>query len=69
MPIHGGVPGASGLLGRCVKDCLVHLPTLGQHLLDVAEVLEFFRRRKLYTNSSECEFGRKEFGFLGHRLS
>ena len=37
-PIHGGVPGASGPLGRCalvyMDDCLVHSPTLEQHLLD-----------------------------------
>ena len=43
-PIHAGVPGASGPLGRCalvyMDDCLVHSPTLEQHLLDVAEVLE-----------------------------
>ena len=72
-PIHGGVPGASGPLGRCalvyMDDCLVHSPTLEQHLLDVAEVLEIFRRRQLYAKSSKCEFGRQELGFLGHRLS
>ena len=72
-PIHGGVPGASGPLGRCalpyMDDCLVHSPTLEQHLLDVAEVLEIFRRRKLYAKSSKCEFGRQELSFLGHRLS
>ena len=71
--IHGGVPGASGPLGRCalvyMDDCLVHSPTLAQHLLDVAEVLEIFRRRKLFAKSSKCEFGRRELGFLGHRLS
>ena len=36
--IHSGVPGASGPLGRCalvyMDDCLMHLPTLEQHLLD-----------------------------------
>ena len=72
-PIHGGVPGASGPLGRCalvyMDDCLVHSPTLEQHLLDVEEVLEIFRRRQLYAKSSKCEFGRQELGFLGHRLS
>ena len=71
--IPGGLPGASGPLGRCalvyMDDCLVHSPTLAQHLLDVAEVLEIFRRRKLFTKSSKCEFGRRELGFLGHRLS
>jgi hypothetical protein len=71
--LHGGVPGASGPLGRCalvyMDDCLVHSPTLAQHLLDVAEVLEIFRRRKLFAKSSKCEFGRSELGFLGHRLS
>ena len=72
-PIHGGVPGASGPLGRCalvyMDDCLVHSPTLAQHLIDVAEVLEIFRRRKLFAKRSKCEFGRQELGFLGHRLS
>ena len=71
--IHGRVPGASGPLGRCalvyMDDCLVHSPTLAQHLLDVAEVLEIFRRRKLFAKSSKCEFGGRELGFLGHRLS
>ena len=52
-----------------MDDCLVHSPTLEQHLLDVAEVLEIFRRRKLFAKSSKCEFGRRELGFLGHRLS
>jgi hypothetical protein len=50
-------------------DCLVHWPTLEQHLLDVAEVLEILRRRQLYAKGSKCEFGRQELGFLGHRLS
>ena len=72
-PIHGGVPGASGPLGPCalvyMDDCLVHSPTLEQHLLYVAEVLEIFRRRQLYAKSSKCEFGRQELGFLGHRQS
>ena len=73
--IRGGVPGASGPLGRCafklvyMDDCLVHSPTLAQHLLNVAEVLEIFRRCKLFAKSSKCEFGRRELGFLGHRLS
>ena len=48
-PIHGGFPGASGPLGRRAlvhtDDCPVHSPTLEQHLLDVAEALEIFRRR------------------------
>jgi hypothetical protein len=48
-PIHAGVPGASGPLGRFalvyMDDCLVHSPTLEQHLLDVAEVPENFRSR------------------------
>ena len=58
IPIHGGVPGAAGPLGRCalvyMDDCLVHSPTLAQHLLDVAEVLEIFRRRQFYAKSSKC---------------
>jgi hypothetical protein len=50
-------------------DCLVHSPTLEQHLLDVAEVLEIFRRCQLFAKRSKCEFGRQELGFLGHCLS
>jgi hypothetical protein len=46
-----------------MDDCLVHSPALEQHLLDVEEVLEIFRE------SSKCEFGRQELGFLGHRIS
>ncbi len=65
--------GASGPLGQCalvyMDDCLVHLQTLEQHLLDVVEVLEIFCQRKLFAKSSKCEFGRQELGFLGHRLS
>ena len=74
-PVHGGVPGATGPLHRFalryMDDCLVHSPTLEQHLFDVAEVLEIFRRRKLYAKSSKCESGRSELGFkfLGHRIS
>ncbi len=53
-----GVPGASGPLGRCalvyMDNCLVHSPTLAQHLLDVAEVLNIFRRRQLFAKSSKC---------------
>jgi hypothetical protein len=59
--------------GRCalvyMDDCLVHSPTLEQHLLDVAEVLEILHRRKLYAKRFECEFGRQELSFLGHCLS
>jgi hypothetical protein len=71
--VRGGMPGAPGPLGRCalvyMDDCLIHSPTLEQHLLDVAEVLEIFRRRQLFAKRSKCEFGRQELGFLGHRLS
>jgi hypothetical protein len=79
-PTHSGLcrtpPRASVPLGRCalvyMHDCLVHSPTLEQHLLDVEEVLEVFRRRggrQLFAKSSKCEFGRRELGFLGHHLS
>jgi hypothetical protein len=53
------------------EDCLVHSATLEQHLLEAAEVLEIFHRRKLLAKSSkfQCEFERPELGFLGHRLS
>jgi hypothetical protein len=52
-----------------MDDCLVHSPTLEQHLLDVAEVLEIFRRRQLFAKRSKCELERQELSFLGHRLS
>ena len=49
-----GLYWASGPLGSCalvyMNDCLVHSPTLEQHLLDVGEVLEIFRRQQLYVN-------------------
>jgi hypothetical protein len=71
--VRRGMPGAPAPLGRCalfyMDDCLIHSPMLEQHLLDVAEVLEIFRRRQLFAKSSKCEFGRQELGFLGHRLS
>jgi hypothetical protein len=58
-------------LGRCalgyMDDVVVFSATLEQHLLDVAEVLEIFRRRKLYAKASKCEFGRQALGFLGQR--
>jgi hypothetical protein len=69
----GCIPGESGQLGRCtlvyMEDCLVHSLTLEQHLLDVKEVLEIFRRDKLFAVSSKCEFRRQELGFLDHYLS
>ena len=37
-----------------MDDYLVHSRTLEQYLLDVEEVLEIFRLRKLYANSSKC---------------
>jgi hypothetical protein len=53
-----------------MDDCLVHSPTLKQQsLLDVAEVLEIFRRRQLFAKRSKCEFGRLELGFPGRLLS
>ncbi len=52
-----------------MDDCLVHSPTLEQHLLDMAEVLEIFCSHKLFAKSFKCEFGCSELGFLGHRLS
>jgi hypothetical protein len=62
--VSGGMPGASAPLGRCalvyMDDCLVHSQTLEQHLLDVAEVLEIFRRRKLFAKSSKRESRRQE---------
>jgi hypothetical protein len=71
--VRGCMQGASGPLAWCalvyMDDCLVHSPTLEQHLLDMAEVLEIFRRRKLFAKCSKCEFGRQELGVLGHRLS
>ena len=50
-----------------MDDCLVHSPTLEQHLHDFAELLEISRR--LCPKSSKCEFGRQRLGTLGRRLS
>jgi hypothetical protein len=64
---------ASGQLGQSAlvyfDYCLVHSPTLEQHLLDVAEVLEILCQSKLFVKSSKCEFGRQELGFLCHLIS
>jgi len=69
----GGVPGAPGPLHRSVvvymDDLLCYSPTLEQHLHDVREVLAILRQEKLYVKASKCEFGRRELGFLGHRVS
>jgi hypothetical protein len=71
--VRGGMQGASGHLGWWslvyMDVCLIHSPTLEQHLLDVAEVLEMFSRRKLFAKSYTCEFQRQELGFLGYSLS
>jgi hypothetical protein len=51
--------GVSSPLGRlrCVlvdmDESSVHSPTLEQHLLDEAEVLEVFRRSQLFAKSSK----------------
>ena len=50
--VRGGMPGAPGPRGRCALVymdyyCLIHSPTLEQHLLNVAEVLEIFQRQEL----------------------
>jgi hypothetical protein len=69
----GGVPGARGPLHRSVvvymDDLLCYSPTLEQHIQDVREVLAILRQEKLYVKASKCEFGRRELGFLGHRVS
>ncbi len=49
-----------------LHDLLCYSSTMGQHLLDVREVLAVLRQEKLYVKASECEFGR---GFLGHWVS
>ncbi len=37
---------------------------LEQLLLDVAEVLDIFRRQQLFAKSSKCELGLQELCFL-----
>jgi transposase InsO family protein len=68
-----GVPGATGPLHRSVvvymDDMLCYSPSLEQHLKDVREVLSILRQEGLYVKASKCEFGRRELGFLGHRVS
>ena len=68
-----GVPGARGPLHRSVvvymDDMLCYSPSLEQHLKDVREVLAILRQERLYVKASKCEFGRRELGFLGHRVS
>jgi hypothetical protein len=47
--VSGGVPEATGPLGLCtlvyMSNFVLQSPTLGQHLLDVEEVLEIFSYR------------------------
>jgi hypothetical protein len=64
----GGV-GPAGLVCPGLYGRKFSVPTLEQHLLDVAEVLEIFHRRQLFAKRSKCEYGRQELGFRGHRLS
>ncbi len=54
-----------------MDDLLKYIPSLEQHLQDVCEVLAIFRHasEKLYVKASKCEFGRRELGFLDHRVS
>ncbi len=33
------------------------------------EILNIFGQEKLYIKASQCQFGRRELGFLGHRVS
>ncbi len=48
-----------------MDDLLCYSPSLEQHLQDVREVLAILRQDKLYVKASKCEFGPREFGFLG----
>ena len=68
-----GFPGSHGPLHRSfvvyMDDLLCYSPSLEQHLQDVREVLAILRQEKLYVKASKCEFGRRELGFLGHRVS
>ena len=69
--------GASSPLGRCamcafvyMDDCLVHLPTMEQQVLNVTEVLDIFRRLQLYAKRSKrAASSGGRLGFLGHQLS
>ena len=67
LPPAGPRTGQSGGALVYMDDCLVHSPTLEQHLHDFAELLEISRR--LCPKSSKCEFGRQGLGTLGRRLS
>ena len=54
-----------------IDDVLCYNPSLGQHLKDMREVLAILRLRqeRLYVKASKRKFGRRELGFLGHRVS
>jgi hypothetical protein len=52
-----------------MDDLLCYNPTLEQHIQNVRKALAILHQEKPYIKASKCEFGRRELGFLGHRVS
>jgi hypothetical protein len=52
-----------------MDDLLCYSRSLEQHLRDVQEVLAILHQEMLYLKATKCEFGRRELGFLGNRVS
>ncbi len=69
----GGFLSARGPLHRCVvfylDDLLCYSPNLKQHIQDVREVLTILCQEKLYVEALKYKIGRREIGFLDHRVS
>jgi hypothetical protein len=52
-----------------MDDLLCYNLSLEIHLQDARQVLAILCQEKLYVRASKCEFGRREIGFLGRRVS
>lgn len=52
-----------------LDDILIFSKTEEEHAEHVRLVLEVLRKHKLYAEPKKCEFGRREIGFLGHKLT
>lgn len=52
-----------------LDDILIFSKTEEEHAEHLRLVFEVLRKHKLYAEPRKCEFGRREIGFLGHKLT
>ena len=52
-----------------IDDTLTHSPTFNDHLNDLRQTLECYRKANLQLRRDKCHFGYREIEFLGHLLS